>query len=180
MQHIISDGNDYLIALKANQGKLFKALQVHFEQAQPLSVECHVEHSRDRHIERRVKVLNPPPKIDPAWVGIQRVVQVKRRGTRSGKSFEETMLYISSLKLDAPEFAQRIRDHWQIENNLHWVKDVVLGEDQAPVCAGHALTNFAIIRTMAVNLFRANGFASITKGIRALAHDVHQLFSFLQ
>jgi predicted transposase YbfD/YdcC len=66
------------------------------------------------------------------------------------------------------------------ENRLHWSKDVVLLEDTAPLCDGHALTNFALARTIAVNLFRQNGFASITKGIRHLAHDVHRLFSFFQ
>jgi predicted transposase YbfD/YdcC len=176
----VESGNDYLIALKANQGKLFEAVQVHFEQSHPLSVATEVERTRDRQIERTITVLAPPTQIDPAWVGLQRVVQVERQGTRAGKPFEETMFYLSSLNLDANQFAQRIRDHWQIENNLHWVKDVVLGEDKAPLCAGHALTNFAIIRTIAVNLFRLNGFASVTKGIRALAHDIHRLFSFFQ
>lgn len=180
LEQIIDSGNDYLIALKANQGKLFDAVQLHFEQSEALTVTTQVEQTRDRHVERTVKVLAPPVEIDPAWVGIQRVIKVERRGSRSGKPFEETMFYLSSLKATAPEFAQRIRDHWQVENNLHWVKDVVLGEDKAPLCAGHALTNFAIIRTLVVNLFRLNGFASITKGIRAVAHDIHQLFSFLQ
>ncbi|NJO39758.1 MAG: ISAs1 family transposase [Cyanobacteria bacterium RU_5_0] len=180
LEQIIESGNDYLVTLKAHQGKLFKAVQLHFEQSEAIRVTTEVEPTRDRHVERTVTVLAPPAKIDPAWVGGQRVIQVERRGTRSGKPFEETLFYLSSFKLDAPEFAQRIRDHWQVENNLHWVKDVVLGEDKAPLCAGHALTNFAIVRTIAVNLFRLNGFASITKGLRAVAHDIHQLFSFLQ
>jgi predicted transposase YbfD/YdcC len=180
LEQIIESDNDYLVTLKANQGKLFEAVQRHFEQSEPLSVTTEVERSRERHVERTISVLAPPRQIDPAWVGVQRVVKVERRGTRSGKPFEETMFYLSSLKGDAQEFAQRIRDHWQVENNLHWVKDVVLGEDKAPLCAGHALTNFAIIRTLVVNLFRLNGFASLTKGIRAVAHDIHQLFSFLQ
>lgn len=166
--------------LKANQGKLFEAVQLHFEQSDSSSVTTSVEQTRGRQVERTVSVLSPPATIDPAWVGVQRVVKVERRGSRSGKPFEETMFYLSSLKGDAEEFAQRIRDHWQVENNLHWVKDMVLGEDKAPLCAGHALTNFAIIRTLVVNLFRLNGFASLTKGIRAVAHDIHQLFSFLQ
>lgn len=180
VQLIIESGNDYLIALKANQGKLFEAVQLHFEQSQPSSITTQVEQCHGRHRERTVSVIAPPIQIDPAWVAVQRVVKVERRGTRSGKPFEETMFYLSSLQGDAEEFAQRIRDHWQIENNLHWVKDVVLGEDKAPLCAGYALTNFAIIRTFVVNLFRLNGFASITKGIRAVAHDIRRLFSFLQ
>ncbi|NJO43967.1 MAG: ISAs1 family transposase [Cyanobacteria bacterium CRU_2_1] len=180
MQQIVSSGNDYLITLKANQGKLFEAVQVHFEQSQPLSCHTQGERSRDRQIERTITGLPPPTQRDPAWVGVQRVVKVERKGTRAGKPFEETIFYLSSLTLEADQFAHRIRDHWQVENKLHWVKDVVLAEDQAPLCAGHALTNFAIIRTIAVNLFRANGFTSITKGIRAVAHDIHQLFSFFQ
>lgn len=180
VQVIIERDNDDLITLKANQGKLFEAVQRHFEQSPPLSVTTDVERSHGRHVERTVSVMSPPIQIDPAWVGVQRVVKVERRGTRSGKPFEETMFYLSSLQLEAKAFAQRIRDHWQIENNLHWVKDMVLGEDKAPLCTGHALTNFAIIRTLVVNLFRLNGFASITKGIRAVAHDIYQLFSFLQ
>lgn len=180
VQQIIESGNDYLIALKANQGKLFEAVQVHFEQSHPIDVATQVERTRERQIERIITVLAPPTRIDPAWVGLQRVVKVERKGTRAGKPFEETMFYLSSLTLDADQFAQRIRDHWQVENNLHWVKDVVLAEDRSPLCAGYALTNFAIIRTIVVNLFRLNGFASITKGIRAVAHDIHRLFSFLQ
>jgi predicted transposase YbfD/YdcC len=180
LEQIVESGNDYLVTLKANQGNLFEAVQDHFEQSPPLSMTTQVERTRDRHTERTITVLAPPTRLDPAWVGLQRVVKVERKGTRAGKPFEETMFYLSSLNLDAIEFAQRIRDHWQVENKLHWVKDVVLGEDYSPLCAGHALTNFAIVRTIAVNLFRLNGFASITKGIRALAHDIHRLFSFLQ
>jgi len=99
---------------------------------------------------------------------------------RGQKQSSERMFYISSLALSAVEFAQRIRSHWHVENRLHWVKDVVMGEDKSALCDGHALTNFAIVRSMVVNLFRANGYASITKGIRHLAHDIHKLFSFFQ
>jgi predicted transposase YbfD/YdcC len=87
------------------------------------------------------------------------------------------------MKIDkesAAEFAKRIRGHWLIENCLHWLKDVVLKEDTSSLCDGHALINFAITRTIAMNLFCREGFTSITKGIRYLAHDIHRLFSFLQ
>jgi predicted transposase YbfD/YdcC len=180
VQQIIESGNDYLITVKANQGNLFKLLQAHFEQSTALSDACCIETSRDRQIERRVRVLAPPVGIDPAWVGVKRVVCIERQGRRGQKPMSERMFYISSLELDAAEFGERIRCHWHVENRLHWVKDVVMAEDRTALCAGHALTNFAILRSMAVNLFRMNGFASITKGIRHLAHDIPQLFSFFQ
>jgi hypothetical protein len=58
--------------------------------------------------------------------------------------------------------------------------DLVLQEDEAPWCDGRAPSHFALARTIAVNLFRLNGLASLTQGIRHLAHDVHRLFSFFQ
>ncbi len=159
---------------------MFKLLHAQAQSVPPLSLDCQTEQTRERHTQRTVSVFVPPVDIDPAWVGVQRVIQVERQGTRDQIPFRETVFYISSLTLEAAAFAQGIRHHWQIENCLHWVKDKVLQEDSAPVCDGHALTNFAIVRTIAVNLFRANGFASVTKGIRQLARDIPRLFSFFQ
>ena len=114
------------------------------------------------------------------WVGLQTIVKIVRTRHLGDKTTCEVMFYISSLKLDAIGFAQRSRAHWHIENRLHWVKDVVLQEDDAPVCDGNAAVNFAIARTLCLNLFRMNGFDSVTQGMRFLAHDVKQLFSFFQ
>lgn len=125
-------------------------------------------------------VLAPPSKIDPQWVGLQRVIQVERHGMRGTEPFSETMFYISSLELEAQDFAVMIRQHWHVENRLHWPKDVVLKEDSTTTCAGRALLSLAIIRTIAVNLFRANGYQSITEAIDMLAHDIKTLFSFFQ
>jgi hypothetical protein len=145
-----------------------------------MDINTQIDASRDRVVERVVSVLERPCTIDQRWVGIQRIVSVNRFGTRAGEPFTETVFYISSLSEDAAGFARRIRDHWLIENCLHWPKDIVLKEDSSPLCAGYALTNFAIVRTIAMNIFRREGFTSITKGIRYLAHDIHRLFSFLQ
>ena len=118
--------------------------------------------------------------MEPEWVGVERIVRVERVGSRANEPYAETMFYISSLQLDAAGFADRVRSHWHVENRLHWPKDVVLKEDESPLCDGYAPANFAIMRTIAVNLFRQAGFASITKGLRHLGHDVHRLFSFFQ
>ena len=180
VKQIIDSGNDYLIAVKANQPTLFKHLKSQFEQTPPSSVDCQTQHTRDRKTQRMVSVLDTITGIDPQWVGVQRLIQVQRQGIRANKPFEETVFYISSLTLDAAGFAAQIQKHWHIENRLHWPKDVVLKEDETPLCDGYAPANFAILRTMALNLFRQAGFPSITKGLRHLSHDVHRLFSFFQ
>lgn len=166
--HSINSGNDYVMTVKGNQPTLFEQLKRQFEQAPPLSVDRQTEQTRDRKTQRTVSVLDTVIGLDPQWVGVQRLVQVERVGTRANQPYQETMFYISSLRLNAAGFAQRIRQHWHIENRLHWVKDVVLKEDQAP------------LRTIALNLLRQHGFDSITQGLRRMAHNIPGLFSYFQ
>lgn len=180
MEQIVSSGNDYLIAVKSNQPKLFGYLNTQFDQGNILSQDTQFEHTRNRWVERRVSVLDTVTGIDPKWVGVQRIVRVERSGTRANQPFSQTMFYISSLSWDAVGFARLIRQHWHVENRLHWVKDVVMKEDATPVCDGNAIINFAIVRTIALNLFRQHGFDSITQGVRRVAHDIPRLFSFFQ
>lgn len=180
VEQIIESGNDYVIAVKGNQPKLYQTLQAEFEQSTPESVDDQIEQTRNRITRRTVSVLPSRAGLDATWHGVQRLVRVERTGIRGIKPTHETMFYISSVATDALGFSQRIRHHWQIENRLHWVKDVVLHEDTTPICAAHAPENFAILRTIAINLFRQQGFDSITQGLRQLAHDVRRLFSFFQ
>jgi predicted transposase YbfD/YdcC len=64
------------------------------------------------------------------WAGIKSLGKVKRERAVKGKSVEETIFYISSCEVDAKILAESIRDHWQIENNLHWSLDVIFREDK--------------------------------------------------
>ena len=58
---------------------------------------------------------------------LRRIIKVERRGSRGDKTYEETAYYISSLTESAQVFAKIIRGHWKIENQLHWLKDVIFG-----------------------------------------------------
>jgi predicted transposase YbfD/YdcC len=180
VEQIVDSGNDYLIAVKRNQPNLYQELNTQFEQAVEINTDIQTDSSHGRQVQRSVSVLTPTEGIDPVWVGVKRIIKVERTGIRERKPFEEKVFYISSLTENAAKFAYRIRAHWHVENRLHWVKDAVLKEDDAPLSGGHALINFGILRTIAMNVFRKEGFPSITNGIRSLAHDVDRLFSFLQ
>jgi predicted transposase YbfD/YdcC len=70
--------------------------------------------------------------------------------------------------------------HWGIENRLHWVKDVIFGEDNAPLSNCNVATNWSIIRNVAINLARKGGYDSLTKAERFLAHDIDKLFLLLE
>lgn len=108
------------------------------------------------------------------------LIQVERIGIREGKRFQQTNYYISSLATSAVEFAQGIREHWGIENCLHWVKDVIFGEDAAPFRNYNAATNWSFIRTIVINVARLGGYDSQTIAERFLGHDINKLFSLLE
>ena len=73
-----------------------------------------------------------------------------------------------------------IRGHWNIENRLHWVKDVVLDEDASYGKEPNALLNASVFRSITMNLLRINGFDSPTAALRKLANQVKLIFRLLQ
>ncbi|WP_442942277.1 hypothetical protein [Nostoc sp.] len=81
----------------------------------------------------------------------------------------------SSLIRIAKEFTCGIRGHWSIENCLHWVKDVVLKEDDSTIRLGNAPANLSILRAIALNILRRNGHTSITIAQRFLSNDIDKL-----
>jgi predicted transposase YbfD/YdcC len=109
------------------------------------------------------------------------VVQVERKREIEGKQESSTHYYLSRYAGTASERAQWIRGHWGMENQLHWVLDVVFGEDDSRVRAGHAGANLAMIRKVAVSLLRrAPGKGSlVTKRLKA-GWDDDFLLSILQ
>ncbi len=76
-------------------------------------------------------------------------------------------------------FNKIIRGHWTIENQLHWVKDVILGEDKSQIKDFNPATNMSILQTIGMNLFRSRGFISITEGKRWLANKWDRLMILL-
>ncbi len=174
-----------MIAVKGNQKRLYEQIQVITEQATPLSVDITTERRSDRVTTRTVCVFDDLTGINSEWVGLARLVKVERFGTRAGKSYHQIAYYISSLNLNAAQFAQGIRGHWGIENRLHWVKDVVLAEDSSRMRQGNAPANLSIIRSLAISfagalraiaILRYNGYSSITTAIRMIAHNLEQIF----
>lgn len=64
----------------------------------------------------------------------------------------ETQFYLSSLPCDAKLISRAIRQHWVLENQLHWVLDVTFNEDSSRIRQGHSPENFTLLRRMAISL----------------------------
>lgn len=107
------------------------------------------------------------------------MIKVERKGFRGREIYLFVVYYISSLKLEAEKFAAGIRKHWEIENRLHYVKDVVFKEDHSPISQINAATNLSIITTIAINLLRYDGYCSMTKAIRLLGDNWGELCSMI-
>jgi predicted transposase YbfD/YdcC len=89
-------------------------------------------------------------------------MRVERNVCSKGKQTHETAYFISDIRCNKADFfAKHIRNHWAIENRLHWVKDVVMNEDRSRTTSGMAAENLSIIRNIVINLFRLNGQHSI-------------------
>ena len=88
------------------------------------------------------------------WKGIKSLVRISsdRIDKSSGKASHEIRYYISSLQSDADRLNDIIRSHWAIENNLHWVLDMVFKEDGSLKKKGNSALNFNIIAKTALAL----------------------------
>jgi len=89
------------------------------------------------------------------WKDLKTMIMVERTRILKDRVEQHTQFYISSLsQADPAVFAQYIRQHWAIENNLHWQSDVCFKEDDARVKNHNALINLHQIRKWALYLLQ--------------------------
>ena len=115
------------------------------------------------------------------WPGLEQVCRLERTTRRQGRTTVEVQYAISSLsreKADAASLLTHWRGHWGIENRLHWVRDVSLGEDKCQVKKGHAPQNLAAFRNAAISLLRLTGCKEIAVALRDFCYRPRRLLQF--
>ena len=135
-----------------------------------------VGHGRDITWTLRAKAA--PEHIREAWIGTSWIVEVMASGTRDGKPFHATHLFLTSLRTAPEVLLQLVRDRWSIEG-WHWIRDTQLHED-AHRYRGNGAGVMATLRTAAMNLLRLAGFRSIRAGLQAVMHDIKALLAMVQ
>jgi len=171
--NVLHKGADYLLAVKDNQPKLMNA----FEQAFPMSElisfkgDSYVTDEKNRgRQETRYHVVSEFTQefqdLSYEWPGLKTVGVVMSFRTESGQTPEEPTLryYISSAELSAKKLAEAARQHWYVENKLHWSLDVALREDACKIHRGYAAENLARVRHIALNYLK--GETTFKGGIR--------------
>ena len=170
-EKIVKNEGDYILAVKGNQGKLEEDVQFVCKVNRSLSDTCEIDKGHGRIETRRCQVFGTElidDDIAKRWKNLKTVVKITSTREFSGKIETQERFYISSL--DAKnDFNKYIRSHWEVENKLHWVLDMVFREDEQRKRAKHAAANFAIVRKIVFNLLRKdNGKESLrSKRLRA-------------
>ena len=154
---------DYVLALKGNQGSLRDDVEVFVAEQkardfQDTTISRHqtVDGDHGRIETRTTTVIHDVAWLRERhpWPGLNGIVIVESLREIDGKIQRETRLYITSLLLLAAQLAGIVRDHWAVENSLHWVMDMVFRDDECRVRTNHAPANFTTIKHMALNLLR--------------------------
>lgn len=155
---IVAKNADYILALKGNQGELHEQVKESFRFLPTNSVSQQIDLGHGR-IEKRVcSVVNDLSMIEQKdqWAKLNSLVRIEaeREHKSTGETQQEVRYYISSMKTDAHQFNSCVRDHWKIENSLHWILDVAFHEDQSRKRSGNAAQNFSVINRIALNLLK--------------------------
>jgi predicted transposase YbfD/YdcC len=186
---IIAKKADYILALKGNQGTLHDDVKVFAAEQKTRDfndtrVSRHetVDADHGRIETRRYTVIHDVGWLQEQhdWPGLKGVVMVESKREIGGKVEEETRFYITSLALAALAIGPMIRDHWAVENGLHWVMDMVFRDDECRVRTENAPANFTTLKHMAHNLTRrAPGKDSLRLRRKTAAWDDDYLASFV-
>jgi predicted transposase YbfD/YdcC len=161
-KEIVKQGADYVLALKDNQKDLHENVKVYFDEVKenPKNTEHQFEETFDRghgRIEiRRHYISN---QIDwlpnkKRWENLNMIGMVESERCIDGEISIQKRYYLSSLTCDAKKFGECVRDHWQVENCLHWVLDVAFREDDSRTRIGNSAENLSWVRKMALNLLK--------------------------
>jgi len=176
-QKILDKKAHYIFSLKGNQGRLHEDIKRFFKRSiktniRGITISCHekVEKSHGRRERRKSTVCSDIAWLQKRhdWPGLSSIIMVEYSSKdKSGKTRQETRFYISSLVAEAEFMAAAIRDHWGIENSLHWVMDMVFHDDQCRIRKKNAPANFATIKHVASNLLR------LSKGKNSMRQKRH-------
>ena len=154
-QQIVDQGGDYALALKGNQATLHDDVRLFLDDpaCKVTTAKPTVEADHGR-IETRTAMVSSDIdwlQKDHQWPGLAAIGKVVRIREAPDKTSTEAAYYLLSKALSAERFNEVVRQHWGVENRLHWRLDVVMNEDQDRTRLGNGPHNLAVLRHMAIN-----------------------------
>lgn len=166
---IVGKGGDYLLTVKGNQPGLLQSIQNAFlDRTDEATSYERVEKSHGRLVIQIASVLPAKGIVDTnAWPHCQvigRIDSVRKVGEKVADL--EQRYYIASRPLTPEQLARAVRSHWDIENKLHWVLDVTMGEDASTVRKDNAPQNLSLLKKIVLNLIRLDATDPVKCSLR--------------
>ncbi len=174
-QDVLNAHGDYLLIVKENQPALYQDIRLLFDppfDTLPLNdwrEAQTIDNGHGRHNDTRRLVASTDLVGYINWPGLAQVFRLERTWEERGESKQEVQYGITSLPPDVADAARLLelkRGHWQIENGLHYVKDVTLGEDRSLIHKGNGASVMALLRNLTISLLRQNGHRAIARRLR--------------
>lgn len=160
---IVAGKGDYVLTVKDNQPNLLADIQTCFEKALDkdfVGVQhdsyATEERGHGRQETRSYDIITDPTDMPSRadWEGLRVIGMCYCECLRDGKTTSELRFFIGSRKAKAKAYGQALRNHWGIENNLHWQLDVSFNEDKNRVSKRHGAENLALLRRLALSLLK--------------------------
>jgi len=175
---ITERGGDYVLAVKANQPTLFGEIGRYFDDPDArVARRTDVDKGHGRLETRRYAVSHEVDWLsgdrrypdEPRFPKLAAIAMVEATVEKAGTITTMRRLFLSSAPLTPELLEKAVRGHWGIENGLHWVLDVIFGEDQSRLRKGHGAHNMAVVRHFAINAVRLGKGKRSIKSTRKLA-----------
>jgi len=186
---IIAKKADYILALKGNQGSLREDVEIFASEQKTKAfadskITTHetVDADHGRIETRKYTVIHTVDWLQARhnWPGLKGVIMVESQRETAQKIERETRFSITSTTLAAKLSGPMIREHWAIENSLHWIMDMTFRDDERRIRTENAPANFTTLNPMANNLFRkAPGKDSLRMRRHTAAWDDDYLVSLI-
>jgi predicted transposase YbfD/YdcC len=160
---IVAAKADYVLALKSNHPKLYKDVIASFDEASMQNMRGtpgdYFEDAGKGHgrLEtKQIYCLRSPDLVwkSSSWANLQTIVLVDSQTCRLNKITKQRRFYLSSLDVSAEQLSKLIRNHWHIENKLHWVLDVTFNEDRERTAKTRGTLAMATLRRLALGMIR--------------------------
>jgi predicted transposase YbfD/YdcC len=192
-QQVCDAGGDYLMIVKGNQPQTHRDLATLFASRADIALgaaslpawdmrEATAADKGHGRIEVRHLVASTALNDYLDWPGVAQVLQVERDWQQGGTTKQAVRYGITSLPpavADAARLLVLVRGHWQIENGLHYVKDLTLGEDRSLIHQGNGPSVMAILRDTVVSVLHRAGWRTIAARLRYYGGHPREALAFL-
>lgn len=159
-QSILDKEADYVLAVKKNQSELYEQVKKLFTITKPTDYAKTEDCDHGRVETRTCTVISDLTFLDldenEYWPGLKSVLKLEsiRYDKLSGDTESDIRYYITSCNPNAEQLNSAIRQHWKIENNLHWILDVNFNEDAQRKRAGQSAENFNVLTKIAMSFLK--------------------------